>query len=157
MKRAAITAVLLAVFAASPCLAEEIVYFDNGQALRVEKTRREGKWLFMELSSEGELGVLLRQIKKVEEVQEEPPGSKRSGSVAANVVSASGAGNSRGRGRAPVAAAYESTRRGQAQNAPPSTAQPGQQVQPAPAVPRGRNLVPTTSIRRQPGNRSPRR
>lgn len=91
MTRTRLTGVLLGFLVAGPALAEEVVYFQNGQAMRVDKTRREGKWLFLSLSDAGEMGVLLRQVKKVELAPALPPGTQGS-SVAANLVSGGGSG-----------------------------------------------------------------
>jgi hypothetical protein len=161
MMRALVFGLAVAVAATSLGFGEEIVYFENGQAMRVEKTRREGRWLFMEMESDGEMAVLLRQVSKVEEAQA-LTGKGGAGSTPANVVSAAGgrpappARRSGGR----VSQSYGGARSGQE---PAAGAQPRQaageqeEAQEAPAGVQGQDLVPRAFPRgtRRNTNRTP--
>jgi hypothetical protein len=111
-------ALALAVAVSAPALGEDLVYFQNGQAMRVDKTRREGKWLYLTLAAEQEMAVLARQVKKVEPA---PilPGGAHSGSVAANLVQSGGGGGGYVPA-APIAESYDATEMGEE----PQVAQP---------------------------------
>ncbi len=141
MTRAVASIVMTALVAATGAAAEELVYFRNGQAMRVEKTRQDGRWLYLTLASEQEMGILLRQVKKVEPAEPLPNGVRET-PVVANVVSGAGAG---GGYSAPVAtetydAAAEMGEEQAVQQAiPPEMAvPPGGQ----PQIPQGQDLVP---------------
>jgi len=142
---------IAAIAAAAPGFAEEVVYFENGQAIRVEKTRRDGGWLFLELGSDGEMAVLLRQVKKVEEAAPIPGQSGKTSTVA-NVVSGGGGRPAPPVRRGAVSQSYDTSRgsepdvaEGQ-QNAA-AVAVPGAAVR-APGPAQGRDLVPRNTRRR---------
>jgi len=104
-------ALALAVMVSAPAaVAEDLVYFQNGQAMRVDKTRREGKWLYLTLAAEQEMAVLARQVKKVEPAPT-LPGGAHSGSMAANLVQSSGGGGYVP--AAPIAESYDATEMGE--------------------------------------------
>ncbi len=102
---------IAAIAATAPGFGEEVVYFENGQAMRVEKTRRDGLWLFLELDADGEMAVLLRQVKKVEKVEPIAGQRGRSSSVA-NVVSAAGRRPVVPARRGAVSQSYDTTQTG---------------------------------------------
>ncbi len=142
---------IAAVAVSAPGFGEEVVYFENGQAIRVEKTRRDGNWLFLELDSDGEMAVLLRQVKKVEEAA---PIAGKSGktSTVANVVSGGGGRPARAARRGAVSQSYDTSRESE-----PDVAE-DQQNAAVVAVPgaarraagpaRGQDLVPRNARRR---------
>lgn len=142
---------IAAIAAAAPGFGEEVVYFENGQAMRVEKTRRDGRWLFLELDADGEMAVLLRQVKKVEEA-EPLAGQSGKSSPVANVVSAAGRRAAPPARRGAVSQSYDTTRSG----AEPDVAE-GQEAAAVVAVPnaaqrargaqQGQDLVPRTTRR----------
>lgn len=143
MTRMLRTALLVALAAVPPAAAEELVYFRNGRAMRVEKTRHQGQWLYLSLGSEQEMGVLLRQVKKVEPAEPLPQGS-RDASVAPNLV-AGGGGGAAGYVPPAVAESYDATEVGEE----PAVAAPvppelQQQAMPGQGAPQGQELVPRT-------------
>lgn len=151
MTRAIVLALLVAGIAAAPAAAEEVVYFKNGQAIRVEKTRQDGKWLFLSLGAEQEMGVLRGHVEKVEHA-EPPPQAGRDASVAPNLVT-SGGGGGAGYVTPVVAESYDATEVGEEPAvAPPVPQDPQAQVQGQ--QPQGQELVPR-AVRRQ--GRYPRR
>jgi hypothetical protein len=97
----------LALVAGAPAAADEFVLFTNGKAMRVEKTRRDGKWLYLTLGAEQEMGVLARQVKGVEEAPPAVAGA-RADSGPANILGIGGGGGGASYSPPPVAEAFES-------------------------------------------------
>jgi hypothetical protein len=126
--------VLLAV----PAIAEEIVVFKNGQAMRVDKTRRDGKWLYISIASEQEMGVLAHQVKGVEPA-EPLPQRGRDAAVAANLVSSGGGA---GYVSPPVAESFEVPEGGEEIVSPQVSPQEAQQQVQGQAPQQGQDLVP---------------
>jgi hypothetical protein len=143
-----IAAFILALLAVAPAAADEFVIFANGKAMRVEKTRRDGKWLYLDLGAEQEMAVLARQVKEVE-VSPSALRSVLANSGLANVLGIGGGGGA-SYTPPPVAEAYEAGEMVAEEGAAAVPVQP--QVAP-PAVPQGQELVPRGGRR---GGRAPR-
>lgn len=155
MKSALAAAMVVGLIATGTAKAEEVVHFKNGQAMRVEKTRQDGRWLYMTLASEQEMGVLLRQIKQVEPA-EILPGAVKDTSVSANLVSGGGPGVGGGYVAPAVAESYDAAELAgeepqSVQQLPGDLQQQQQNAAQGAMPPQGQDLVP--SQRRRPRTR----
>jgi hypothetical protein len=144
-----IAAIALALAAGAPAAADELVVFTNGKAMRVEKTRREGKWLYLSLGAEQEMAVLARLVRGVE-ASPAPVAAVRGDANPANVLGVS-AGGGVAYTPPPVAEAYDP---GEVVAEEGAAVAPGVAQPPPQLPPQGQELAPRGG--RRAGGRFPR-
>jgi len=84
LSRALLAGLTLLLLSSAPCLADNLVIFKNGKAMRVKGYAKEGKWLKCQFEDKNSISVPLGTVLSIEEVT----GNSREGELRPNQMAA---------------------------------------------------------------------